>query len=192
MEEEIINYISRFVDLEENEAREMARAIPHKSIKKGEYLLKEGEISTECYFVMKGLVRQYETIDGDEKTTYFYTEEEALVAFESANEQKPCQFSWVCEEDTAVVIGRFNELDDFYEKHPKMEAFARKFIGFDFGRYQELISSFVTLTPTERYLHLLDKRPGLANRVPQYQLASFLGIKPETLSRIRKKLASQV
>jgi len=191
MEQEIIQYISEYISLEPDEARELARAIPFKACSKGTYLLKEGEISKECYFVLKGLVRQYETVDGDEKTTYFYTEKEALVAFESANEQKPNGFSWVCEEDSVVVVGRFDEMDDFYERHPKMEAFARKFIGQDFSKYQELLSSFVTLSPKERYLALLEKRPDLVHRVPQYQLASFLGIQPETLSRIRRKLATE-
>lgn len=62
------------------------------------------------------------------------------------------------------------------------------FINQEFGKYQNLSSSFITLNPEQRYLQLLEKRPDLINRVPQYHLASYLGIKPETLSRIRKRI----
>ena len=189
MEEKILEILEKYVELNDEEKESILQQTPYESFKKGTYLLKEGQISYACFFNLQGLVRQYEIIDGEERTTWFYTEGEALVAFESASKQSPCRFNWVCEEDTILVVGRFDRMEETYAQNPKLETMSRLFIGHDFGKYQDLTSSFITLSPEERYLLLREKRPDLLNRVPQYHIASYLGIKPETLSRIRKRLS---
>ena len=76
--------------------------------------------------------------------------------------------------------------------HPVLEAMTRKMMQEDMGTMRDEFSSFVASTPEERYHSLMEKRPGLVDRVPQYQLASYLGIKPESLSRIKKRAASHL
>ncbi len=191
MEQKIIEYISKYVPLLDEEKSSILRELSYKTFKKGTHLLKEGQISKECYFNIQGLVRQYEIVDGEEKSTDFYSEGEALVAFESASRQVPCNFSWICEEDTTVVIGRLDGIEAAYVKNPKLEKMSRLFINQEFGKYQTLSASLITLNPEQRYLQLIDKRPDLIKRVAQYHLASYLGIKPETLSRIRKRIAGK-
>lgn len=192
MEQKILEYISKYVPLTEEEKSSILKEVPYKTFKKGTHLLRQGQISKECYFNVQGLVRQYEIIDGEEKTTYFYAEGEAIVAFDSASKQVPCAFNWICEEDTTLVIGRLDSIEEAYAKNPKLEKMSGLFISQEFGKYQNLSSSFITLTPEKRYLQLLETRPDLINRIPQYHLASYLGVKPETLSRIRKRISGRL
>lgn len=192
MEQKILEYISKYVPLTEEDKKSILQEVPFKTFKKGTHILRQGQISKECYFNIQGLVRQYEIIDGDEKTTYFYPEGEAIVAFDSASKKIPCVFNWICEEDTTLVIGRLDRIEDAFVKNPKLEKMSGLFISQNFGKYQDLSSSFITLNPEQRYLHLLKERPNLVNRVPQYHLASYLGIQPETLSRIRKRISKKL
>ena len=191
MEEKILEYIAKYVPLTAEEQASILKDVPYKTFKKGTCILKQGQISKECYFNIQGLVRQYELIEGEEKTTYLYSEGEAIVAFESAAKEIPCQYNWVCEEDTVLVIGRIDGIEDAYNRNPKLEVMSKLFIGQEFGKYQDLSSSLITLNPEQRYLRLLEKRPDLLNRVAQYHIASYLGIKPETLSRIRKRIIAK-
>ena len=192
MEQKILDYISRYVPLTEEEKGSILQEVPYQTFEKGTHLLRQGQVSQECYFVVQGMVRQYELIDGEERTTYFYTEEEAIVAFDSASQKVPVAFNWVCEEDTTLVIGRLDRIEEAYVRNPKLEKMSGLFIRQKFGRYQDLIATFITLSPEQRYLRLLEHRPDLIHRVPQYHLASYLGIKPETLSRIRKRIAKKL
>lgn len=189
MEQKTLKYIRKYVHLTEEEADAILKVLVHKTFRKGTHLLREGQISKACYFNIEGLVRQYELIDGEEKTTDFYLEGDAIVAFDSASKNIPCAFNWVCQEETTLVIGRLDKIEDNYAANPKLEKMSSLFISQNFGKYQNFSSSFVTLSPEERYLKLMKDNPALLNRVPQYHIASYLGIKPETLSRIRKRIA---
>lgn len=189
LEQKIIAYISKYVPLKEEEHESIIKNLTYKEFKKGVHLIREGDVSKECFFNIQGLVRQYETADGEERTTDFYTEGEAIVAFESASKKIACEFNWVCEEDTVLVVGKLDQIDDAYSKNSKLAKMSELFVSQEFGRYQKLSASFITLSPEQRYLKLLKDRPALVHRVPQYNLASYLGIKPETLSRIRKRIS---
>lgn len=188
MEQKILEYISKYVPLTEEEKKSILKEITYKTFKKGIHMFKQGQISKECYFNIQGLVRQYEIINGEEKTTYFYQEGDAIVAFDSGSKKVPCEFNWICEEDTTLVIGRLDKIRDNYARNSQLEKMSGLFISQEFGKYQNLSSSLITLNAEQRYLRLLREKPNLINRVPQYHLASYLGIKPETLSRIRKRI----
>lgn len=190
-EQKIIHHISSYVSLSEEEIRSILKRLQYKTFAKGTHILREGEVSKECYFNLEGLVRQYEIHDGEEKTTYFYLEGDAIVAFDSASKNIPSAFSWVCEEDTTLVIGRLDKIPEEYAKNPQLEKMSALFVSRNFGKYQNLSSSLITLTPEQRYLKLMEEMPELITRVPQYHLATYLGIKPETLSRIRKRLSDK-
>ena len=191
LEQKILAYISKYVSLTEEEQVSVLEEVPYQTFSKGTHLLRQGQISRECYFNVQGRVRQYEIIEGEEKSTDFYLEGDAIVAFDSAAKRIPCDFNWICEEDTILVIGRLDRIEDAYAKNPKLEKMSGLFIRREFGKYQNLGSSLITLKPEKRYVQLLEQRPELVGRIPQYHLASYLGIKPETLSRIRKRIAQQ-
>lgn len=186
--EEVLRFVSQFDSLTSEEAEEIGAHLKAKAFKKGQILVKEGEITRECYFVIKGCLRQYVILDGDEKTTEFYTENQAAVLFSSYTSQSKSTSYLVSNENSIVIVGTPTEEDKMYQKFPKLAHITRMMLEQDFGQIQNKLTHFITSSPEERYQHLLSHRPDLLQRVPQHQLASYLGITPESLSRIRKRI----
>lgn len=75
-----------------------------------------------------------------------------------------------------------------FNQYPRLESIARKVLENAFAEYQQTINNYLTDTPEQRYVRLSETRPNLIQRVPQYHLASFIGVRPESLSRIRKRI----
>jgi CRP-like cAMP-binding protein len=94
----------------------------------------------------------------------------------------------VCNEDCIVVEGRPEDEQFFMQAMPRMETINRIGVEFELQKSQETLAEFIMTNPEERYLNLLNTRADLLDRVPQYQLASYLGVTPESLSRIRKRI----
>ncbi|WP_394746973.1 Crp/Fnr family transcriptional regulator [Spongiimicrobium salis] len=184
MENPLVRYISRYTSLTEEEKRAVEEEIPIVTFKKGTILLREGEIAERCYFNLRGLVRQYYLVDGEERTTFFYTEEYGI----SGIPMKPSKYYLICEEDTTLTLGDFSAEADFFKRFPKFESLCRVLSSEYFESYEELLATYIMKSPEERYAILIKERPGLVERVPQYQLASYLGITPESLSRIRRRI----
>jgi CRP-like cAMP-binding protein len=162
------------------------------SYKAGTLLLKAGEIGTDRFHVLKGCVRQYYILDGEERTTFFYTEDPAYSSFSSAPKKLPSNYYLACTEDTILTVFSVEKEGEFFNKFPHLESLSRIATEEQLGDYQEMLAKYITSTPEERYLNLLKSRPSLLNRVPQYQLASYLGVKPESLSRIRKRIMFKI
>lgn len=188
MKNELLHYISQFPTLTDEEIREIADNIPVQTFKKGTILLKEGDTADKCFFVLKGFVRQYHLVEDEEKTTAFFTEEQAVVSFASYSQQLPSKHYWSCVEDSVLVVGSLDHEQEMYQKFPKLAAITRAVMEQDFGKTQEALVAFISSSPEERYQKLLTDRPDLLGRVPQHQLASYLGVTPESLSRIRKRI----
>ncbi|UZR97924.1 Crp/Fnr family transcriptional regulator [Chondrinema litorale] len=191
MENEIVRLISKFIPLTEHEITAVTECIPVRKYKKGTILLREGQIATECYFNLKGIVRQYYLFDGEEKTTYFFTEEESIASLTSYVNKVPANHYFSCVEDCTLAVLTYEHEQELCKRVSKFETLCKYSIEGEFGKQQQVLSSFIMHSPKERYLHLLQTRPELMNRVPQHQLASYLGVKPESLSRIRKRIATE-
>lgn len=158
------------------------------SFKKGEILLRAGEFCTKGYAVVSGCVRQYYVVDGEEKTTFFYTEGQSIFSPNTTTKSVPVKYYLSCVEETTLSIMTLENQLELYKKFPVLESMSRKALQEELHNYQEMLSAYITTNPEERYLNLLKYRPELLNRVPQYQLASYLGVTPESLSRIRKRI----
>ncbi len=185
---ELIQYISQFAPLTPTEAEEIVKHIRTKTFKKGHFLLKAGHYSSLCYFVLKGCIRQYYMVDGEERTTNFYTEGQPVTPYEGTFKRKASKYFLECIEDCLVTVGSPEDEASFFQKFPRLEPVTRIAIEEELGKSQDTLSSYILSSPEERYLNLLENRPDLLDRVPQYQLASYLGVKPESLSRIRKRI----
>lgn len=187
----LVNYMKRFSDVSEAELVRLAENVPVGGFKKGTVLLHQGEVPDKCYFILKGCIRQYAVDDNGKETTFnFFTEEQSVTIFNQHAEDKASNYSLSCLEDCVLVVGDLAAEQDAYDHHPVLEAMTRKMIEEDMGRIRDEFSSFVASTPEERFKALFEKRPELINRVPQYQLASYLGITPESLSRIKKRFGA--
>lgn len=187
-EEEILRYIAQFTTLSQGEAEEIVKTIKVKAFKKGAFLLKEGQVAKLCYFVLKGCVRQYFLVDGEERTTNFYTEGQPVTPYGGTFRQETSKYYLSCLEDTIVTVGSPEQEALFFAKFPRLEPVSRLAIEEELGKSQDQLSTFILSSPEERYRQLLATRPDLLERVPQYHLASYLGVKPESLSRIRKRI----
>lgn len=188
MKDVLIQYMKRFSNLSEAELKELIIDIPIATFKKGTILLHQGEIPDKCYFVLQGCVRQYAVDEnGNENTYNFFTEEQSITIFNQHTSDQASQYALSCVEDCTLVVGDLAAEQESYDTHPVLEAMTRKMIQEDYGAMRDEFSAFISSTPEERYHTLMEKRPDLIDRVPQYQLASYLGITPESLSRIKKR-----
>lgn len=185
----LIRYFQNIVSLSEEESKAIADSMEVRKYSKGTVLLKEGQISRECYFVLKGCVRSYILHEGTEKIDNFFIEEDWIVALDSFLYQKPSLHYIVCCEDTELVVGTASKEQDLYEAHPRFESIARKIMEQSFAQMQTDMRKFYMETPEMRYKKLIRERPSLIQRVPQYQIASYIGVQPETLSRMRARMA---
>ncbi|MBZ0205880.1 MAG: Crp/Fnr family transcriptional regulator [Flavobacteriales bacterium] len=174
--------------LSEEEARDMDRLVPIRTFKKGTVLLKAGQVATDSYFLVKGCVHMYYDVDGDLRTTEFYTEGQAVASLYSFINQVPANHYLACVEDCTLVVWSYAAERELFGKYPKLESGCRVSVESDFGEHQEKLAAFITKTPEQRYMDLMENRPELLQRVPQYLLASYLGVTPESLSRIRKRI----
>jgi CRP-like cAMP-binding protein len=191
MENALYQYVSKFPSLSEEEVQGIIENMTVRTFRKGTLLLKAGEIYTECYFVLEGCVRQYLVVDEVEKTTAFFTEEQAVVSFSSYAEQIASKYYLACVEDSLLIIGDLSTEQEMYQKFPKLAPITRAITEQEYGETQETLASFITSSPEERYLNLLKTRPELLQKAPQHQIASYLGMTPESLSRIRKRVAKR-
>ncbi|MEJ8819732.1 Crp/Fnr family transcriptional regulator [Lacibacter sp. H407] len=187
MQNLLFDFISKYVSLTDEEKDAIASVDVFRTVKKGTVLLKEGQYSNESYFVLKGCIRSYYIIDGEEKTTAFYTEMDALTPHFVIS-KAPSDYYISCVEDSIITVSNADMEADINSKFPKFEIICRKFSEELLARQQINFDEFKTSSPEQRYLNLLQKRPDLVQRVPQHQLASYLGIKPQSLSRLRARL----
>ncbi|WP_339205723.1 Crp/Fnr family transcriptional regulator [Paenibacillus sp. FSL K6-3182] len=185
----LFKYMTKFTSLSDEEQQAIVDDILIEEYKKGTILLRQGDVPTKCYFVLKGIVRQY-LIDeaGKEVTSNFFTEEQAVSIFNRHQQNKPSAYTLTCLEDCILVVGELNDEKGMFNKHLQLESMVRIMVEENLGEVQDELTSFIASAPEERYKALLRKRPHLVDRVPQHQLASYLGITPESLSRIKKRV----
>lgn len=187
MEKILFDFISKYITLTDDERNVILSADIFRSVKKGTILLREGQESKDSYFVLKGCIRSYYMVDGEEKTTAFYTEMEALTP-PCVISKNPSDYYISCLEDTILTVSNSDMEAEINSKFPKFEIMCRIMSEQLLAKQRIDFDEFKTSSPEQRYLNLLQKRPDLIQRVPQHQLASFLGIKPQSLSRLRARI----
>lgn len=187
MQDLLFDFISKYISLSEDEKNAIISLDIFRSVKKGTILLKEGQNSKESYFVLKGCIRTYYVLDGDEKTTAFYTEMEGLTPHCVIN-KSPSEYFIACVEDSILLISNTDMEEEVNTKFPKFDIMCRMFSSELLAKNKVDFDEFKTSSPEQRYLNLLQKRPDLIQRVPQHQLASYLGIKPQSLSRLKARI----
>ena len=187
MQDILFDFISRYISLTEDEKNAIVSLDIFRSVKKGTTLLKEGQKSQDCYFVLKGCIRKYYIIDGEEKTTAFFTEMEELTPHCIKNNAQS-EYFISCVEDTILTVANPDMEVEIFTKFPKFETMCRVLSGELLAKQQINFDEFKISSPEQRYLNLLQNRSDLIQRVPQHQLASYLGIKPQSLSRLRARI----
>jgi CRP-like cAMP-binding protein len=160
---------------------------PFKSFTKGSIILNKGQITDDSYFVLKGCIRCYYEIDGEEKTTAFYTENEGFDPHCRITGE-PSEYYVSCLEDSIIIVSNPRMDKIMFEKFPRFEKLCLQMSEKLIAKIRYDFDEFKTSSPEQRYLSLLKNRPDLLQRVPQYQMASYLGNNPSILSRLRGRI----
>ncbi len=187
MQDLLFDFISKYVSLTDEEKNAVVSLDIFRSVRKGSTLLNEGQKSIDAYFVLKGCIRKYYLIDGEEKTTAFYTEMEGLTPH-CVMSKTPSDYYISCIEDTILIVSNPDMGLEINSKFPKFETLCKILSEELLSKQQLDFDEFKTSSPKQLYLNLLQKRPDLIQRVPQHQLASYLGITPQSLSRLKARI----
>jgi CRP-like cAMP-binding protein len=192
MYECILRNVARHIELTDEEKDYFTSILNIKKIRKRQYLLQEGDVCRYEYFVNKGCLRTY-YIDnkGAEHVVQFAVEEWWIGEMYSFLTQQPARFNIDALEDTEVFYFDKAAWEELFIRVPKFERFFRILLQNAFIANQERIIASISQTAEERYLQFIQRYPQFEQRIPQHQVASFLGIAPESLSRIRKQLAEK-
>jgi CRP/FNR family transcriptional regulator, anaerobic regulatory protein len=181
-------YASPIVSFSSSEKAVLESAFTFRQVPAKFILVEEGKVARELYFILKGLVRLYYTKDGLEITGFFFKENLFASSYDSFLRKVPgLQTLETIEPCDLLVISKEN-LDRLYQQLPKMQVMGRKVAEQRFINAQLLLSSFILDSPEERYRKFEDMHGDLLLRVPHHMIASYLGITPVSLSRIRKRL----
>jgi CRP-like cAMP-binding protein len=164
-----------------------------KEFKKGDTYNERLSICKYAGFILQGVFRSYfiDEKTGDEKNAFFYSPYGFVVTFKSFLNQVPCDYRTEALTDARVICISLQDLLRLYQQSHKWESFGRLFAQVAFNVAVDRAESFLFKTPEQRYLDLLKYHPDIFNQVPLYQISSYLGIQPPSLSRIRKRLAGK-
>ena len=191
MKEKFLAYFSKFKLLSEEDKASILKDVKIQRVNKGTILLKAGQKSRINYFVLTGCIRQFYLVEGEEVITNFYTEEDWIFPAIAPLSDSTSDFFLECTEDCELVIAIEQSCNNQLKKVPLFQELAPIIFEKEIKKQQKRIAKYHTSTPEQRYIFLQKEQPELIGRVPQYQLSSYIGVKPESLSRIRKRIANK-
>lgn len=161
-------------------------AIP-KSFKKGELLHTSNSICKHFFLLFTGVARVFYFRDGKDITVHIAQEQESITAIDSFIQRRKSKYSIEALEDIECLAISRTDIEKLSEKSHQFEHFGRLFLEKIYIDLAERVDSLLLHTSQERYEELLERKPDLFNRIPAKHIASFLGMTPETFSRIRSK-----
>lgn len=190
MYEGIAQHFSQFLPFLTSE--DILRVIEFSHVvhyKSGDIIIKEGDQSKKFGFLLSGLMRIYFLKDGQDYTFEFRDKYDVFGNLESIFANKPSRRYFEIIEPSEIMLVDYHQLEILFRSHPRLEAARAKILEENFYHMVLKLETHLSLTPEERYQQLVDKTPDLLQRVPQKYIATFLGITPVSLSRIRKRIS---
>lgn len=159
-----------------------------KKISAGTTLLTEGDVATNLYFILNGAARLSHSNDDREITLQFFFENQIVASFESFYLNQPSGFALTCFEDSDLLVLSKTDFDWLRRTYPELEPEVTQFVCERFIAYRNIFFNQLEQSPVERYQNLVENEPEILDRVPLHLVASYLGITPVSLSRIRARL----
>jgi CRP-like cAMP-binding protein len=187
----LLQQVSRYINLNKEEEKILLETLTYREVPPQFKLVDYQKICQEIYFLKSGCIRMYYLKDGEELTGFLFTEGMFFNSFESFIRQTPSLQIFETVEACELLVLSKDKLEVLYNKVPKMNEFFRKLLEERFINAQKVVATFVLDKPEERYLGILASNPSLLQRFPQNVLASYLGITPVSLSRMRKRIAER-
>lgn len=185
--EEFLQYLHQRVPLTEDDRAYVTSLLEAKVYEKGTMLLSEGQVSHTFYFNVSGFVRLYYMRGFEERTAYFYPNRVFISAYESFVHQKPSKLNLQVTEGSTLIAIDLEASVKLLKYDPKFDALARTVMEEELIAHQRMIESLLTLSPEERYQQLMLESPWIFGKVAQQHIASYIGVQPESLSRIKKR-----
>ncbi|BDD11224.1 hypothetical protein FUAX_36560 [Fulvitalea axinellae] len=185
---ELTEYIRRYVSFSDNENEVFQSFLRVKKLNKKDFLLREGQLCKSRYFVVKGCVRLY-YIDskGNEQIIHFGIDKWWITDYESLINDIPSKLYIQATEDAELLELSRERFDELCRRIPKLERFFRKIMEKTYISSQKRIEYMFSMSGEELFKHFIANNPEFARRVPQYMIASYLGLSPEFVSKVKRK-----
>ena len=183
--------LSAFVDFSDDEWELFAQPLYLRRIQKKEPFISAGNVCSEIGFVLSGSLRFFFVKDGLEISSYFCFGHDLVSSYGSFLKRQPSAMGIEAMEETLLIILSNDALTQLMLDDRlilKLERMGRRIAEYLICCYEERVSSFVTQSAEERYAYLLAHTPDLLQRIPQHQIAAYLGVTPVSLSRIRGRI----
>lgn len=182
-------YLKVFTTFSDEEWHELAKTMVVKEVKKKQEFVRFGEVAESVGFVLNGSLRQYYiTPANDEHTTYFFFEGSLVGGYLSFVAKKPSLITIEAMETAQILTFPYSALERLYDRYPAWERFGRRIAEYLVMGLEERLVEHLMYSPEERYERLVKShRTKILERAPQQYIASYLGITPVSLSRIRAR-----
>ena len=188
MHELFFNYYSNLCDLSDRDKTLLKEKLQLRSYKNKEIILRENQVCKYVYFINKGIMRTFSLINGKEQTNQFYFENSYCSSYESFLIQKPSPLNIECLADTEVLTLKYEDVQRLYKISPALNTFGRKIAELLYIDFNMRSRSLQMNDAKTRYLNIIKKRPEIIQHIPGYLIATFIGITPESLSRIKNEI----
>lgn len=182
------NYLQEKGTFTQDELKLISDSFSEVYFEKKSMLLEQGNICRYLFFITSGLVKTY-FIDrnGHEVIINFASENWWITDIHSFEENKASRLYIEAMEDTECLVITVQDQYELFDKVPKLERFFRMLLQKHTGALQDRLFEHIAATAEDRYDTFLERYPNLQNRLPQHQIANYIGVSPEFLSRIRKR-----
>lgn len=188
MYNELLANMKSFVDLSDKEEAAVERYFYSKKVAKKEMLLTEGEMCNSIWFIQQGYCRLFYNVAGNENTFQFFFPNSWYTDYTSLLGGTPTLENLQALTECHVLVIDKKDLNELYSNFPVFEKLGRMMAEKAFLSISNLNKMRTNESPQERYLNLIKQRPEIVENIPQHYVASYLGVKPESLSRIRKRI----
>jgi len=188
----LFNALNEWAPIPSNEWSALSEVLQERVLGKGDFFLKSGTMAEEVGFIISGFCRQfYIHEDGSESNHTFNFENELVAGYPSLLEKVPSKYNIQAMENVELLVTSYAEFEEFFARHPCWERLGRKVAEWNYLLKMQRETAFLTKDAKERYLDVFETRPEIIRRVPQYHLASYLGITASALNRIIKRLEKE-
>ncbi|WP_075341935.1 Crp/Fnr family transcriptional regulator [Tenacibaculum agarivorans] len=189
--QELLTYINNISTIEYNTFKELQKYFTPFQLKKNEFFVREGEYAKQIGFLKKGIVRAFFlNKDGKEYTKQFFVGPSIIGAYSALLTKQTNKIAQQALTDCEILVANFTNIEKLYTKFHDLERLGRKIAEFYFLEKEQKEIEMAILNADKRYLIMREQFPTIETIIPQYYIASYLGISPTQLSRIRKKLSN--
>lgn len=188
MFDNLIKNMQGFLCISAEELNYFLPMLEYRVVKKNEFFIHAGEAANYIAYIDSGLLRYYYVTREKEHTTRVFFPDEWVGDYSSFLRQQPASVNITALEDSVVLLLYYDKMQEGYEKFKVFERFGRLMAESLFIEMEKKTSSFLIKSPEERYIDLITQRPEIIAKIPLKYISSMLGIQPESLSRIRRRM----